>query len=167
MIMVVLAQWLKFAKLHVDKPQDFWNNVLWTDETKVEISGHNAQQHIWRKPNTTYEHKHVILTVKHSGGGVIIWACFTAAGPRHLALIESTMNSSVYQSILDSICLTAKSVRTMISSTQANLQYNGWGERESRCCNGPVKSPDSVKSESCGGTFRELSRNKCWQTSVS
>jgi len=25
------------------KPQDFWNNVLWTDQTKVEMFGHNAQ----------------------------------------------------------------------------------------------------------------------------
>jgi len=23
-----MATWLKFAKLHLNKPQDFWNNVL-------------------------------------------------------------------------------------------------------------------------------------------
>lgn len=28
---------LKFAKLHVNKPQSFWENVLWTDETKLEL----------------------------------------------------------------------------------------------------------------------------------
>jgi len=36
---------LMFAKLHLNKPQ-FWNNVLWTDETKVEVFGRNAQQHV-------------------------------------------------------------------------------------------------------------------------
>ena len=47
------AAWLMFAKMHLDKPQDFWNNVLWTDKTGVEMFGHNAHCHVWR-------------TVKHS-----------------------------------------------------------------------------------------------------
>ena len=54
-----MAAQLRFVKLHLNKPQDFWNNVLWTDQTKVEMFGHNAQQHVWRKPNTTYQHKHL------------------------------------------------------------------------------------------------------------
>uniref|UniRef100_A0A3P8W165 Uncharacterized protein n=1 Tax=Cynoglossus semilaevis TaxID=244447 RepID=A0A3P8W165_CYNSE len=28
---------LEFAKMHVDKPQSFWEDVLWTDETKLEL----------------------------------------------------------------------------------------------------------------------------------
>ena len=91
-----------FVKLHLNKPQDFWNNVLWTDQTKVELFGHNAQQHVWRKPNTAYQHKHLIPTVKHGGGGLMMWACFAATGPGHLAVIESIMNFSGYQSILES-----------------------------------------------------------------
>ena len=51
---------LRFAKLHLNKAQDFWNNVLWTDQTKVEMFGHNAQQHVWIKLNTAYQHKHLI-----------------------------------------------------------------------------------------------------------
>ena len=88
-----MAAQLRFVKLHLNKPQDFWNNVLWT---KVEIFGHNAQQHVWRKPNTAYQHKHLIRW------RVMIWACSAATGPGHLAVIESTVNSCVYQSILES-----------------------------------------------------------------
>lgn len=44
-----MAARLRSAKLHLNKPQDFWNDVLWTDETKVETFGHNAQHHIWGK----------------------------------------------------------------------------------------------------------------------
>ena len=97
-----MAAQLRFVKLHLNKAQDFWNNVLWTEQSKVEMFGHNAQQHVWRKPNTAYQHKHLIPTVMHGGGGLMIWACFTATGPEHLAVIESTMNSSVYQNILES-----------------------------------------------------------------
>ena len=46
-----MAAQLRFVKLHLNKPQDFWNNVLWTDETK-----------------------HFISIVKHGGGGLMIWA---------------------------------------------------------------------------------------------
>lgn len=33
------------AKLHLKKPQELWNIVLWIDETKVEVFGHNTQHH--------------------------------------------------------------------------------------------------------------------------
>jgi len=32
-----IAAQLRFANLHPKKPQDFWNNVLWTDGTNVEM----------------------------------------------------------------------------------------------------------------------------------
>ena len=44
-----MAAQLRFAKLHLNNQQDFWNNVFWTDETKVELFGHNTQQHVWWK----------------------------------------------------------------------------------------------------------------------
>ena len=38
------------------------------------------------------QHKPFVPTVKHGGGGLMIWACFAATGPGHLAVIESTVN---------------------------------------------------------------------------
>ena len=32
-----IAACLKFAKEHIDTPQRDWQNVLWTDETKIEL----------------------------------------------------------------------------------------------------------------------------------
>ena len=32
-----MAAQLRFAKLHLNKPQDLWYNVIWTDETKVDV----------------------------------------------------------------------------------------------------------------------------------
>lgn len=53
-------------------------------------SGSHAQGHIWQKTNSAYQHKHL---VKHGNRGVMICACFTAAGSEHPAAIESAMNS--------------------------------------------------------------------------
>lgn len=48
-----MAAMLKFKKLHLNKPQNIWKNVLWTDENNVETFGHNTQQ-----PNTAHQYKH-------------------------------------------------------------------------------------------------------------
>jgi len=61
--------------------------------------GHNAQNHIWRKPNTAYQHKHLIPTVKHGGRGLMILACFAATEPEHLAVVElNSVNLSIPES---------------------------------------------------------------------
>ena len=34
-----------------------WENVLWSDETKVELFGHNSKRYVWRKNNTAHSPK--------------------------------------------------------------------------------------------------------------
>ena len=67
-----MAAQLWIIKLNLKKTQDFLYNVPWTDKTKVEKFVHNSQQHVWRKPDTAYQHKHLLPTVKHGGGGLMI-----------------------------------------------------------------------------------------------
>uniref|UniRef100_A0A8C5QBU4 Transposase n=1 Tax=Leptobrachium leishanense TaxID=445787 RepID=A0A8C5QBU4_9ANUR len=40
---------LQYAKSHVDKPQKFWDSVLWTEETKLELFGPMDQRYVWRR----------------------------------------------------------------------------------------------------------------------
>ena len=40
---------LRFATAHGDKDHTFWRNVLWSDETKIKLFGHNDHRYIWRK----------------------------------------------------------------------------------------------------------------------
>ncbi len=91
---------LSFARKHLDDPQYFWENTLWTDETKVELFGRCVSHYIWRKSNTAFQKKNIIPTVKYGGGSVMVWGCFAASGPGRLAVINGTMNSAVYQKIL-------------------------------------------------------------------
>ncbi|KAK3542023.1 hypothetical protein QTP86_010605 [Hemibagrus guttatus] len=91
---------LSFARKHFDDPQDFWENTLWTDETKIELFGRSVSHYVWRKSNTAFQKKNIIPTVKYGGGSVMVWGCSAASGPGRLAVINGTMNSAVYQKIL-------------------------------------------------------------------
>ncbi|KAK3537280.1 hypothetical protein QTP70_006990 [Hemibagrus guttatus] len=91
---------LSFARKHLDDPQDFWENTLWTDEGNIELFGKSVSHYVWRKSNTAFQKKNIIPTVKYGGGSVMVWGCFAASGPGRLAVINGTMNSAVYQKIL-------------------------------------------------------------------
>ncbi len=91
---------LTFAKKYLDYPQDFWTNIMWTIETKVELFGRCVSRYIWRKTNTAFHKKNIIPTVEHGCGSVMVWGCFASSGPGRLAIIDGTMNSALYQKIL-------------------------------------------------------------------
>ena len=51
------------------------------------------QHHVWRKPGT-------ISTVKHGGGSIKLWGCFSAAWTGRLVRIKGKMNGGKYREIL-------------------------------------------------------------------
>ncbi|KAK3524862.1 hypothetical protein QTP86_010091 [Hemibagrus guttatus] len=95
-----IAARLKFAKDHLDTPQHYWENVLWTDETEIELFGRNMLSSVWHKKKTAHQHENTIPPVKYGGVSIMVWGCFAASGPGTLAIVGGTMNSHVFQDIL-------------------------------------------------------------------
>ena len=82
---------LQFATAHGDKDWTFWRNVLWSDETKIELFGHNDHRYVWRKKVEACKPKNTILTVKHRGCSIMLWGCFAAGGTGALHKINGIM----------------------------------------------------------------------------
>lgn len=91
---------LNFAKEHQNKSQDFWNNVIWSDETKINIFGSDGINWVWRKNNTAYESANTLPTVKHGGGSIMVWGCMSSKGVGTIHFIDGIMNQWVYNDIL-------------------------------------------------------------------
>ncbi len=58
---------LTFAKKYLI-PKDFWANILWTDETKVELFGRCVSRYIWHKTQdfikrTSYQQSNMVVVV--------------------------------------------------------------------------------------------------------
>ncbi|GFV03923.1 transposable element Tc1 transposase [Trichonephila clavipes] len=91
---------LKFAKQHILKPQQFWNEVSFSDESKFNIFGSDGCRMVWRKPNTSHHPKHTIPTVKHGAGSVMVWGCMAASGVGKPVFIDGIMHKMTYLNIL-------------------------------------------------------------------
>ena len=91
---------LKFAKWHLNDGYEFWSKVLWSDETKIELFGHADSRYVWRKSGEAYKEKNTIPTVKHGGGNILLWGCFSSNGTGNLVPIHGKMDSIAYQKIL-------------------------------------------------------------------
>ncbi len=91
----------QFAEDNLAKSMTYWNHVLWSDESKVNLFDSDGVQHVWRRPGEEYQETSALPTVKHDGGSIMVWGCMSTAGSGELRFIEGNMDSNMYCDILN------------------------------------------------------------------
>ncbi|KAK3513333.1 hypothetical protein QTP70_012378 [Hemibagrus guttatus] len=107
---------LESAREHLNDPEEDWENVIWSDETKIELFGKHSTCRVWRRKNAELHPKNTIPTVKH-GGGNMLWGCFSAKGPGRLIRVKERMNGAMYREILS---------KNLLPSARALKMKRGW-----------------------------------------
>ncbi|KAI4905670.1 hypothetical protein NFI96_009252 [Prochilodus magdalenae] len=101
---------LLFAHDHLDDPEESWEKVLWSD-------GLNSTRRVWRTKNDEYHPKNTIPTVKHGGGGIMLWGCLSAHGTGRLHCVKERMTGAMYCEILGN---------NLLPSVRALKMDRGW-----------------------------------------
>ncbi len=114
---------LEFAQKYAHVNKNFWDDVIFTDESKFNLFGNDGKRRVWRKPNTALLERNLNPTVKHGGGSVMVWGCFSAGGVGSLEFIEGNMDSTMYVDILKKN-LRASATKLGIESTYKFYQDN-------------------------------------------
>lgn len=102
---------LEYARYYREKLLGFWNKVIWSDESKFNLFGSDGKVIVWRSPKEEFNPRCTVPTVKHGGGNVKCWGCFSSAGVGELIFIDGNMTGEAYREILDNNLL--KSVQKL------------------------------------------------------
>lgn len=96
-----IKQRLDFAKSHQDWTVEDWKLVIFSDETKINRFNSDGMEWYWAKDVNALTPQSVHQTIKHGGGGIMMWGCMTAKGPGFATKIDSTMDQHLYKQILE------------------------------------------------------------------
>ncbi len=56
----------------------------------------NSTRCVWRRRNAAYDPKNATPTVKHGGGNIMLWGCFSGKGTGQLHCIKGPMDRAMY-----------------------------------------------------------------------
>lgn len=75
--------------------------MLWTDESKFELFGQKRRVFVRRSKEEKMQRICVVPTVKHGGGSLQLWGCFSFGGTGDLVRIQGIMWKERYLQILE------------------------------------------------------------------
>lgn len=101
-----IQQRLEFCRSNLNENQNRnWKNILFTDETKINLFGSDGKRYVRRYKNEELNPRCTLGTVKHGGGNIKMWGCFSYSGVGPLYWIKDIMTKEIYLHILETVML--------------------------------------------------------------
>ena len=84
------------ARKYRSYTKEDWEKVLFADESKFEVFGNKRRVYVRRRENEKFVSSWLKATVKHSGGNIQVWGCFSYNGVGDLCKVQSTLEKKQY-----------------------------------------------------------------------
>jgi len=154
-------------------PDDYWNDVLFSDESKFTLFNSDGRSFVWREKGLRNSKEYVKSTLKFGGGSVMVWGCFSSKGFGKLVRIDGIMDKYSYVNILKNNLFTSVS---SLGHTNFLFQQDNdpkhtskytkefFLEKNINCIPWPSQSPDLnpienvwgyIKAQLSGKTFKD------------
>ena len=92
--------WVKFYRNYLGKSDNFWNSILWSDETQIWLFG-KIRRVLFRGKTACLcsqeYHTHSEVRRRYS---IIVWGSFSSIGTWALHVIDGIMNGPKYHDII-------------------------------------------------------------------
>ena len=113
---------LSFAREHQRWMTENWAEVLWTDECKYNIKASAGIVYVRRRVGETLNPNCLCGTVKHGGGGIMVWGSMSASGVGRIYRVQGTLKSDQYLRILQRE--TVSSMKDLFGRNKAIFQQD-------------------------------------------
>lgn len=142
---------LQFARDHINWSMKRWKTVLFSDESKFNLKYSDGMRRVRRPPNKRLDPRYCQGTVKHGGGNIMVWGCFSGFGIGPLHRINGIMDRFMYKDILESVMLPYAEWNMPLSWSfqhdndpkhTAKLVANWFTAEKITVLNWPAQSPD-------------------------
>ena len=84
----------------IKKPLDFWQAVIFSDESSFAQFSCSGRVWVWRSPDQEFWMNRLQPTVKHDGFSVMVWGAIWLDEKSELVVCEGHINSAKYIEIL-------------------------------------------------------------------
>ena len=54
--------------------------MIWSDESQFTVFRNDGPTRVWRRDGTRYSIENLVPSVKHGGGRIMVWGCFSRKG---------------------------------------------------------------------------------------
>ena len=109
------AKRLEWCKKYAGKPLDFWEKVLFSDETMICINLNSVQNKIRRFPWQSSLTPNLVRNSVKFPLNQMFWVCFSCKGVGSLEPIDGIMNGQKYIEVLNS------NLASNMTKLQANI----------------------------------------------
>ena len=96
---------IRFAMEHRHWTTKQWSRVVWSDESKFNLFASDGIRYVRRPNGERMNVKYILPTVKHGGGNIMVWGCFSRDGVGPLHRVEGIMDRFVYKDIVEKTML--------------------------------------------------------------